>query len=114
MSYQTIVVAFDTAERATAAIRDVRRMGVPAGDIGRHSADADAAGDLAQPATSEAAGFWAWLCGGGGQQRERRLHHATGARGGTVLSVRVMEDEAVGCGAFSPRTRRSTGAEGGK
>ena len=98
MSYETIVVAFDSAGRATAAIRDLRRMGVPAGDIRRHPADADTVDDVAEAvaaATSEGAGFWAWLFGESGEHRQVRLYQAALERGGTVLSVRVMEDEAV-------------------
>ena len=69
-------------------------MGVPARDIRRHPADADTVNDVAE-AVAEGSGssFWAWLFGEDTQERQIRLYQAALSRGGTVLSVRVIEEE---------------------
>lgn len=95
MSYDTIIVAFDSTPLATAAIQAVRRMGVPAHDIKRHPADSTTVDDVAAAVAEETGpSFWSWLFGRDAEQRQVKLYQSALSRGGTVVSVRVLEDEA--------------------
>jgi hypothetical protein len=96
MPYETIIVAFDSAARATAAIHAVRKLGVPASDIKRHPADENSVADAAAAVVSAPTepGFWSWLFGRDAEERQVKLYQQALQRGGTVVSVRVLEDEA--------------------
>jgi len=96
MSFETIIVAFDDAAKATAAIQDVRRMGVPANAIKRHPAEAGTAAQLAAAAVNDPArpGFWSWMFGREAEERQIRLYQGALRSGGTVVSLRVLADEA--------------------
>lgn len=95
LAYETIIVAYETLEAADDAIRALRRLGVPAHDIRRHPVGADA--DQVAPVPEAKApepGFWRWLFGGELDRARLNGYERALRRGGTIISVRVMEEEA--------------------
>ncbi|WP_158743675.1 hypothetical protein [Acidisphaera sp. L21] len=93
MAYETIIVAYDSGKRANNAVRALREMGVPASDIRRHPVDQSSLEDVAA-APAEQSGLWTWLFGEEAEGARLATYKKAVQRGGTVLSVRVMEDEA--------------------
>ena len=94
MSYETIIVAYESNDRATAAVRALRRIGIPPSDIKRHPASADSLEDVAaapEPPTGK--GFFHWLFGKETVNDRIQLYKKALDAGGTVLSVQVIMDE---------------------
>ena len=96
MAYTTIIVAFDNAARASAAVRALRDLGVPAGDIKRHPVEAGSAAEVAAVSVMEPStkGFWAWLFDRDAEEHQIALYQQALQKGGTILSIRVLDDEA--------------------
>ncbi len=96
MAYETIVVAFDNASRATAAVQAVRQLGIPSGDIKRHPIEAGSVVDAATVPALEfsSKGFWAWLFDRDAEERQIKLYEQALQKGGTIISIRVLDDEA--------------------
>ena len=96
MAYETIIVAFENSAEATGAVRDLKRIGVPAADIKRHPVDpASLAEVAAAPLDQPSGGLWTWLFGRDDVvDRQIQIYERALRRGGPIISVRVMEDEA--------------------
>ncbi len=95
MAYETLIVAYDRSDRATEAVRAIRRLGVPSADIKRHPVDAGSIADIAAaPDEAAGSGIWGWLFGRDEAEERLGLYKTILDRGGTVISLRVMEDEA--------------------
>jgi hypothetical protein len=95
MSYETLIVAYESNDKATAAVKALRRIGVPSRDIKRHPVSEDSLEDVAaapEPPTSK--GFFAWLFGNETVEARIRLYQKALDAGGTVISVSVISDEA--------------------
>ncbi|MBE7213319.1 MAG: hypothetical protein INR65_20075 [Gluconacetobacter diazotrophicus] len=99
MSYETIIVAFDDAARATAAIEALHDLGIPWSQIRRHPAAVDLLGHAKRDHAAATAlrptqpGFWRWLFGGDAEARQIRLYQRAIEHGGTVVSIHVLPDE---------------------
>jgi hypothetical protein len=96
MAYETIIVAYEDAGAANDAVRALRRLGIPASDIRRHPVDPKGIEDVAAAPEIHApeTGFWAWLFGPELEGAQLAIYRRALDRGGTILSVRVMEDTA--------------------
>lgn len=93
MAYETVIAAFDDADAATAAIRQLRRLGVPAHEIKRHPVSSMTLEDVARaPVEPAATGFWAWLFGPDTIEARVALYRKALLEGGTVVTVRVLEE----------------------
>jgi uncharacterized protein (TIGR02271 family) len=88
MAYQTLVAAFDTAQHAQAAIEALKAGGFHEDDISIFDNSRLSAGT----GTREA-GLWNRLFGGSLYQHEAQVYSDTIARGGTVISLRVLDSE---------------------
>lgn len=96
MAYETLIAAYDEGSRASDAIRELRRMGVPAHEIKRHPVSATTVEEIAQaPMPETATGFWAWLFGSEEVEARLAVYRKALSAGGTVLTVRVLEEESV-------------------
>jgi uncharacterized protein (TIGR02271 family) len=84
MAYQTVVAAFDTAAHAQAAVAALKAGGFHADDISVF--DKSRVG-LREP------GLWQHIFGGGLHQHEADVYHDALERGGSVVSVRVPDNE---------------------
>ena len=84
MAYQTVVAAFDTATHAQAAIDALKAGGFHADDISVF--DKNRVG-LRQP------GLWERMFGGGLAQHEADVYTQSLERGGSVVAVRVPDNE---------------------
>ena len=94
MPYETLIVAYDTADQASDAVRAIRRLGIPASDIKRHPVDATSIEDVAAaPEEAGGGGLWSWLFGSNAVEDRIAVYKKALDRGGTVISVRVIEDE---------------------
>ncbi len=94
MAYETLIVAYDRSDRATEAVRAIRRLGVPsATSSGIQSTPARSRISrprrTRRPGPASGAGYSA-----GTRRRSGSRHTSRRSTGGTVISVRVMEDEA--------------------
>jgi hypothetical protein len=95
MPYETLIVAYDSNDKATAAVKALRRIGVPARDIKRHPVSEDSSEDVAaapEPPTGK--GFFAWLFGNDVVEARIKLYQKALEAGGTVISVSIIGDEA--------------------
>ena len=84
MAYQTVVAAFDTAAHAQAAVDALKAGGFHADDISVF--DKNRVG-LRQP------GLWERMFGGGLAQHEADVYTQSLERGGSVVAVRVPDNE---------------------
>ena len=95
MAYETLIVAYDTPGAASRAIQALRRAGVPASDIKRHPVAEEGVEEIAAvPAEGAGASLWAWLFGDDAVEQRIAVYQRAVQQGGTVLSIRVIEDEA--------------------
>jgi uncharacterized protein (TIGR02271 family) len=85
MAYQTLVAAFDTAQHARAAIEALKAGGFHEDDISIF--------DKGRVAAGAATGLWNRLFGGSLYQHEAQVYGDTIDRGGTVISLRVLDSE---------------------
>ena len=84
MAYQTVVAAFDTAAHAQAAVEALKAGGFHTDDISMF--DKNRVG-LREP------GLWQRMFGGGLHQHEADIYQDALDRGGSVVSVRVPDNE---------------------
>ena len=84
MTYQTVVAAFDTAAHAQAAVDALKAGGFHTDDISVF--DKSRVG-MREP------GLWQRMFGGGLHQYEADVYHGALDRGGSVVSVRVPDNE---------------------
>jgi hypothetical protein len=94
MKCETIIVAYDRPERASAAIASLRQLGVPPGDIKRHPVSSGAIEEVAvatEPSTGS--GFFGWLFGRDTVAHRGALYKKALEAGGTVISVAETADE---------------------
>ena len=94
ISYETLIVAYELGERASAAIAALRGIGVPPGDIKRHPVSKEAVEEVAvgaEPTTGQ--GFFSWLFGHDTVAARVELYRKALEAGGTVISVRVTSDK---------------------
>ena len=94
MAYEILIVAYDSADRAS-AVRELRRAGVPANEIKRHPVSSTSVEEISMaPMAETSSGFWGWLFGENAVEK-RRLNRYRKAlsQGGTVITVRVLEEE---------------------
>ena len=88
MNDETIVAVFDTAEHASAAVRDLESAGVPSGSITQHAGTGSVtSGTMGQPRQEQ--GFWASLFGGEPEHGHDTAVYDRSLQGGsTVVTVR--------------------------
>jgi uncharacterized protein (TIGR02271 family) len=84
MSYETLVAAFDTKEHATAAVNALKAGGF-------HPDDISVLDNVRLSAKHP--GVWSKLFGGNMNKYEATVYGDTVGEGGTVVSVRVPEDQ---------------------
>ncbi len=96
MNDETIVAVFDTAEHATAAVRDLEAAGVPASAITQHAGvtqGSTTTAGLAAPLTTHPQpdkGFWANLFGGDPEyDHDTTVYDRSMQGGSTVVTVRA-------------------------
>ncbi len=95
MAYETLIVAYERTDRATEAVQAIRRLGVPSSDIKRYPVDATEIEEIAKaPEEAAGSGLWHWLFGRDEAEERLAVYKKALDHGGTVISVRVMEDEA--------------------
>lgn len=95
MAYETLVVAYERADRANGAVEELRRVGVPRRDIRRHPIEeggVDAVAEVPEK-LSGTAGILAWLLGEDAVESRIDCYRRALSRGGTIISVRVLDDE---------------------
>ena len=94
MEYETLIVAYEQADRASAAIVALRRAGIPPSDIKRHPVSPDTIEEIAVPPESPTgSGFFGWLFGRDAVAARIKLYKKALDAGGTVISVRVPIDD---------------------
>lgn len=94
MGYETLIVAYDNPGAASQAIQALRRAGIPANDIKRHPSVGGVEEIAAAPAEGTGAALWTWLFGDDAVEERIAVYQHAVQQGGTVLSIRVIEDEA--------------------
>ena len=94
MEFETIIVAYDRPERASAAIAALRLLGIPPGDIKRHPVSSGSIEEVAvAPEAPTGNGFFGWLFGRNTVAHRVALYKKALEAGGTVISVTVRADE---------------------
>jgi uncharacterized protein (TIGR02271 family) len=93
MAYETLVAVFDTAAHAEAAAEALKTGGFHDDDISIFDNDRLSAGTTALAQNVKEAGLWHRMFGGGLAQHEAAVYGQTVARGGTVVSLRVLDSE---------------------
>lgn len=94
MEYETLIVAYGQVERASAAIKALRRHGVPSDCIKRHPVSAESIEDIATaPEPPTGTGFFGWLFGRDALSARIELYKKALEAGGTVISVKVQTEE---------------------
>jgi hypothetical protein len=94
MSYESLIVAYDTSSRADAAVRALRQIGVPRGDKKRHPVSGASLEEVAAaPGPPTGSGFFGWLFGSDAVDARVELYKKALASGGTIISVQVLSDE---------------------
>lgn len=94
MEHETIIVAYDRPERASAAIAALRQLGMPPEDVKRHPVSSGAIEEVAiAPEPSTGSGFFGWLFGRDTVAHRVALYKKALEAGGTVISVTVTADE---------------------
>lgn len=92
MAFETIVVAFSTAQQATSAIHALRALGIPPGDIKRHPVEPITEVG-AKEASAPEGGIWEWFFGRQILAQDTATYEQAIKNGGTMVSVRVIGDE---------------------
>jgi len=93
MAYETLVAVFDTPEHARAAIEALKVGGFHEDDISMFNRDRLTAGAGTIATSVRDAGLWRRLFGGDLYQHEAEVYGDTIQRGGTVVSLRVLDSE---------------------
>lgn len=94
MPHKTLIVAYQRAENASAAILALRRLGVPSSDIKRHPVSSQGIEEVAvAPEPPSGSGFFAWLFGSDAVADRVELYRKALDSGGTVISVRVSTED---------------------
>lgn len=94
MLHETLIVAYQRAENASAAIAALRRLGVPSTDIKRHPISPEGIEEVAlAPELPSGSGFFAWLFGSDAVAARVELYWKALDAGGTVISVRASTEE---------------------
>jgi hypothetical protein len=93
MAYETIVAVFDTTEHARAAVEALKAGGFHEDDISLFDSSRLSAGGGKIAAGVKEAGVWHRLFGGDIYKHEATVYGQTVAEGGTVVSVRVLDNE---------------------
>lgn len=93
MAYETLVAVYDTPEHAKAAVEALKAGGFHEDDISVFDRDRLATGGGAMARSVKEAGLWHRLFGGDLYEHEAGVYGDTLARGGTVISLRVLDTE---------------------
>jgi uncharacterized protein (TIGR02271 family) len=93
MAYETLVAVFDTPEHAKAAVEALKTGGFHDDDISVFDKDRLSAGKSAISKDVKEAGLWHRLFGNDLYRHEAAVFGQTIERGGTVLSLRVLDTE---------------------
>ena len=93
MAYETLVAVFDTPAHAAAAADVLKAGGFHEDDMSVFDNDRLSAGTSALAQSVKEAGLWHRLFGGKVLEHEAAVFGQTVARGGTVLSLRVLDTE---------------------
>lgn len=93
MSHQTVILAYITAERASAAIQALRALGVQPDAIKRHPVSDTLEEIAAAPEPPTGIGFSRWLFGHDTVEDRIKLYRKALDGGGTIISVQVTEAE---------------------
>jgi uncharacterized protein (TIGR02271 family) len=93
MAYETLVAVFNNPEHAEAAVEALKAGGFHDDDISLFDNDRLTAGSSNISKDVKEAGLWHRLFGRGMYEHEARVFGQTVERGGTVLSLRVLESE---------------------
>jgi len=93
MAYETLVAAFDTKEHATAAVNALKAGGFHSDDISIFDESRLAAGKTIFGTEPGHRGLWQRLFGDDINRHEATVYGDTVSEGGTVVSVRVPQDQ---------------------
>lgn len=93
MAYETLVAVFDTPEHAEAAVEALKAGGFHEDDISIFDSDRLSAGTSTIAKDVKEAGLWHRIFGSGLYKHEAAVFGQTVDRGGTVLSLRVLDSE---------------------
>ena len=93
MAYETLVAVFDTPEHAEAAVEALKAGGFHEDDISIFDSDRLSAGSSKISKDVKEAGLWHRIFGSGLYKHEAAVFGQTVDRGGTVLSLRVLDSE---------------------
>src|SRR5215469_14587302 len=93
MAYETLVAVFDTPENTKAAVEALKTGGFHDDDISVFDRDRLSAGKSAISKDVKEAGLWHRLFGNDLYRHEAAVFGQTIDRGGTVLSLRVLDNE---------------------
>ena len=93
MAFETLVAAFDTKEHATAAVNALKAGGFHSDDISIFDHSRMTLGKEAIGTAPKHAGVWQWLFGRDLNLYEAKVYGSTIDDGGTVVSVRVPQDQ---------------------
>jgi len=93
MAYETLVAVFDTPEHAEAAVEALKAGGFHEDDISIFDSDRLSAGSSKISKDVKEAGLWHRMFGTGLYKHEAAVFGQTVDRGGTVLSLRVLDSE---------------------
>ena len=93
MAYETLVAVFDTPAHAAAAADALKAGGFHEDDMSVFDNDRLSAGTSTLAQSVKEAGLWHRLFGGKVLEHEAAVYGQTVARGGTVVSLRVLDSE---------------------
>ena len=93
MAYETLVAVFDTPAHAAAAADALKAGGFHEDDMSVFDNDRLSAGTSALAQSVKEAGLWHRLFGGKVLEHEAAVYGQTIARGGTVISLRMLDSE---------------------
>ena len=93
MAYETLVAVFDTPAHAAAAADALKAGGFHEDDMSVFDNDRLSAGTSALAQSVKEAGLWHRLFGGKILEHEAAVYGQTIARGGTVISLRMLDSE---------------------
>ena len=93
MAYETLVAVFETPTHAAAAANALKAGGFHEDDMSVFDNDRLSAGTSALAQSVKEAGLWHRLFGGKVLEHEAAVYGQTVARGGTVISLRMLDSE---------------------
>jgi uncharacterized protein (TIGR02271 family) len=100
MAIETLVAAFDTKEHATAAVNALKAGGFHSDDISIIDSSSLATGKGAAATDPKQAGLWQRLFGDDINKYEANVYSDTIKGGGTVVAVRVPQDQVAQAGGI--------------